>query len=356
MPQDSYPTIQLNDSTIIAYDPDLVPGGFDTLSLEAQKLYIRNAVETHIRNRETEQEASPGDIFGPFVFVLLFALVILWIAKKIRDNPRVYDTVVKMDGGPNPEFGLGWRQKNTDDQSNPEYLTCPGKALLFMPEEYATILAKYSPYYKLLTPPEKEKFITRLMQFISKKTFFIHAKEGYREMPVLTSACAIQLSFGLEKFEMPAYPHIHIYPEEFLRTNPDICFLQGSVSGYSIYLSWKHLLQGDHHSDGQHVGLHEMAHAYHCQNFEKRVDFDDGFIKNFDQFYAISQIIFDEKVKNGSKLYSVYALKNFQEFWAETIEIYFEKPHQLQKMFPELYSSVSLLLNQDHASRVALTI
>ena len=112
MPQDPNPTIQLNDSTVISYDPALVPDGFDTLSAEAKKLYIKNAIQTHMRNRETEQEATPAEILTPLVFVLLFAIFILWLAKKIRQNPKVYDTIAKMDGKPNPEFGQGWRKEN----------------------------------------------------------------------------------------------------------------------------------------------------------------------------------------------------------------------------------------------------
>ena len=348
MPQDPHPTIQLNDGTIISYDPALVPEGFDTLSTEAKKLYIEDVIGAQIQTLAPQEEATAGDIAAPLIFVFLFAIIILWIAKKIRQNPKVYDTLVKMDGKPNPEFGEGWRQHN---QTKPEYLTCPGDELLFTHAEYTKILSKYSPFFKLLKPPEKEKFIARLMQFIKMKTFFIHATEGFKEMPVLSSACAVQLSFGLDKFAMPAYPHIHIYPQEFLRTNPDICFLEGSVSGHSIYLSWKHVLHGDHHADGQHVGLHEMAHAYHCQNFEKRVDMDKHFSTHFESFYNLSKVIFEEKVKKGSKLYSAYALKSFQEFWAETIEIYFEKPQELRNKFPELYQSICFLLNQDHAER-----
>ena len=42
-----------------------------------------------------------------------------------------------------------------------------------------------------------------------------------------------------------------------------------------------------------------------------------------------------------------YAIKDFQEFWAESIEIYFKSPDRLQLHYPELYKALCGLLNQD---------
>ena len=43
-------------------------------------------------------------------------------------------------------------------------------------------------------------------------------------MPVLISAAAIQLTFGLKKYLLPNFKFIHIYPKEFLRVQPTICY------------------------------------------------------------------------------------------------------------------------------------
>ena len=53
----------------------------------------------------------------------------------------------------------------------------------------------------------------------------------------------------------------------------------------------------------------------------------------------------------GNDLYSDYALKNSQEFWAESIEIFFEKPSQLNNIYPELYKSLKIVLRQDPLSK-----
>jgi hypothetical protein len=46
-------------------------------------------------------------------------------------------------------------------------------------------------------------------------------------------------------------------------------------------------------------------------------------------------------------LYSRYAMQDFQEFWAESVEIFFEKPLDLFKKYPNLYYAMRNILNQD---------
>ena len=50
---------------------------------------------------------------------------------------------------------------------------------------------------------------------------------------------------------------------------------------------------------------------------------------------------------NYNDLYSDYALRNFQEFWAESVEIFFEKPVEMESHYPQLYQTMKGLLNQD---------
>ena len=119
-----------------------------------------------------------------------------------------------------------------------------GDELHFRNDELIAILNKRFAYFTTLTPLLQTRFLQRLKQFISNKTFKIHGKDAYKEMPVLFSAAAIQLTFGLEKFLLPHFEFIHFYPEAFMRIEPTICFLEGNVSGHAINLSWKHFLAG----------------------------------------------------------------------------------------------------------------
>jgi Mlc titration factor MtfA (ptsG expression regulator) len=176
-------------------------------------------------------------------------------------------------------------------------------------------------------------------------------------MPVLISAAAIQLTFGLQKYLLPNFEFIHVYPKEFIRIQDTICYLEGNVSGHAINLSWKHFLDGYANSnDGQNVGLHELAHALYYQTFIVEENVDGNFRDTFDHFNNFGNKVFDQELQPGNDLYTDYALKNFQEFWAESAEIFFEKPAAMKAAYPQLYDAVKSLLNQDPYNKIALTI
>jgi MtfA peptidase len=228
-----------------------------------------------------------------------------------------------------------------------------GDQLEFSNEDIISILNRHSIFYSGLNDADKKKFIKRAVSFIEDKIFKIHDKSGFREMPVLISSTAIQLSFGLEKYLLPHFRYIHIHPEEFLGIHPTMRFLEGNVSGNCINISWKYFLQGfQFPQDGKNVGLHEMAHAYYYQNFGPCEIEDRYFVKTFDKFNECGNSIFTNIQNSEMCLYSNYAKKNFQEFWAESIELFFEKPMELRTAYPVLYGSISDLLKQDPLKKI----
>lgn len=57
--------------------------------------------------------------------------------------------------------------------------------------------------------------------------------------------------------------------------------------------------------------------------------------------------VFQLEKAPGNDFYSAYALTNFQEFWAESVELFFERSAQLQTAYPDLYKTIAAILNQD---------
>jgi MtfA peptidase len=210
------------------------------------------------------------------------------------------------------------------------------------------VLYKHFSYFNNLSAGDQAFFLRRLKKFMSAKKFVIHNKNGFREMPILLSATAIKLSFGLQQYLLPHYTHIHIFPAEFIGVYPSLRVLTGNVSGNKIHISWKHFLEGyQFPEDGQNVGLHEMAHAYYYQNFETGEDIDGEFVSRFDLFDLTGNMILEKEKKNSSAFYSAYGLTNFQEFWAESVELFFERSQQFKNTYGELYYIMVNLLNQD---------
>jgi MtfA peptidase len=213
-------------------------------------------------------------------------------------------------------------------------------------EELHEKLTKHFPYYSLLTNAEKERFISRTLQFIAQKTFIIYANVIYHEMLILTSATAVQLTFGLKNYLLPSYTTIKIFPEEFVGLNP-LRVLAGNVSGSVITIAWNHLLEGAKNpSDGKNLGLHEMSHAlsmemmvHQKRKFKSWESSMDAVRDHFPYFIGIK--------KETTELYNENAKRNEEEFFAESIELFFEKPDALAKQFPTVYQILCSILNQN---------
>lgn len=239
----------------------------------------------------------------------------------------------------------------TDASVNqPDFLIYRGSELHFSTGVLTTVLDRHFPYFNTLATADREKFLYRLKKFMDIKIFIIHDQSGFREMPILISATAIMLSFGLNSYLLPHFKFIHIFPAEFIGVNPFLRVLAGNVSGSSIRISWKHFLEGyQFPNDGKNVGLHEMAHAYYFQNFETNKNPDENFVTHFPAFNSFGNKVFQQERSPGNGFYSEYAIKNFQEFWAESVELFFERPLPLKAIYPDLYKIMAAILNQDPA-------
>ncbi len=304
----------------------------DIAALQRSAYTIRMESEADFK-KKSDEYASWAPLYTVGMLVIIWLLVRL-----IHGKSENYVTLGSISNGTGEE----------SEPTQPSYHSYEGKELGFKREEIIAILNKRFPYYQALNAFDKDKFIHRLTRFTAAKTFRIHTDEGFKEMPILISASAIQLSLGLENYMLPGFHCINIFPQEFIGVHPTIRFLEGNVSDSCINISWKHFLNGyASPADGQNVGLHEMAHAYYYQNFETRSNNDPCFIDAFPSFHDHGNKAFEMEQQPGNDLYSSYALTNFHEFWAESVEIFFERPVELKNKYPQLYTTISGLLNQE---------
>jgi Mlc titration factor MtfA (ptsG expression regulator) len=272
-------------------------------------------------------------------FVILLALIIFMI---LRSKSRV-----KLSSSDESVTELQYNKEAAENIHLSSPLVYYGETLDFSDEVLRKVLIKHFSYFARLLPPDQDKFLSRLKKYIKTKIYIIHDVKGYREMPILISAASIQLTFGLSKYLMPHFNIIQIYPQEFIALEP-MRILIGNVSGNTINIAWKQFLEGyKNRFDSSNVGLHEMAHALYYQNFETEEYIDKSFKDSFHLFTALGDKIYAKERQRNIGLYSDYAMKNFQEFWAESIELFFENPQRLNSHYPELYHILCDLLCQD---------
>lgn len=213
--------------------------------------------------------------------------------------------------------------------------------------QYHQILVEKNPYYRKLPESLRKIFLFRLTRFMNGKKFSFVDMPPSEEAIILISAVAVQISFGIEEFEMHFFRDIFVMRTNYhfgLSSQP----YEGHVNRRGIYLSWNNFEKSfTDYTDGNNLGLHEMAHALTYVNFTAGVGIDNHFKKRFKHFSKVGKRIFFD-MQNGSKnMLGDYAATNYHEFWAVSIENFFERPEMLKNELPDLYNELVLLLKQD---------
>jgi hypothetical protein len=213
--------------------------------------------------------------------------------------------------------------------------------------DFETLLCRNNPYFKSLGKAGRERFLRRVLLFMELKKFEYIDLEPEEIMPLLVSAAAVQLTFGLENFLLDYFHTIYILKDKYRYGVYNMPF-EGHVSEEGIYLSWNHFIREyTDYSDGQNVGLHEMAHALTYVNFTVQNGRDNSFYHHFSDFSLVARPIFERMQAGETNVLNSYAATNYQEFWAVCIETFFERSNSLKRQLPELYFALCSLLNQD---------
>lgn len=202
-------------------------------------------------------------------------------------------------------------------------------------------------YFQRLDDAGRARFLKRLLRFISEKEF--RAMSGMmltEEMVVLISASAIQLTFGLDDYLLEHFTSIFIYPREFYsRINKT--YNKGETNaGGAIALSWKDFREGyaDEHNN-LNLGLHEMAHALRFN--ELHDDFDSLFAAYMSKWRMMADGEFEKLKAKQPSFFRAYGGSNISEFFSVCVEYFFESPKEFKEHLPDLYRSMTTLLNQD---------
>ena len=217
---------------------------------------------------------------------------------------------------------------------------------------YESLVSRNLRFYHCLDAAQQEEFLFRTFQFHQSKKFHYVGINARPEMPVLISAVATQLTLGLSTYLMKYFRNIYVLEHDYHYGYYSLPFM-GHVDQSGIYLSWENFLQGiSDNTDCSNVGLHEMAHALTYVNFITRSEEDPHFCRDFKNFSRVARPIFQEMQKGRKTILGEYAATNYHEFWAVSVELFFENPYGVKHQLPELYEAMARLLNQDPIAQV----
>lgn len=204
-------------------------------------------------------------------------------------------------------------------------------------------------YYKNLNPGLKQRFIQRISNFISQKKFV--ARQGLEMSPkvrIIVSACAIQVTFGLDSYLLDNFEYIVVYPDIYESPMTKKMHKgETNLNGF-ICLSWKHILEGiENPNDNYNLGIHEWTHAlrFNGINFQETDYFFDGYINK----WVAAAMTEYNKLRVGVKksIFRRYGATNIHEFLSVCTEHFFESPDEFKKEAPEFFDEMCILLNQE---------
>ncbi|MGZ3883802.1 MAG: zinc-dependent peptidase [Bacteroidia bacterium] len=207
-------------------------------------------------------------------------------------------------------------------------------------------------YYRKLQEQGRERFAGRVQRFMEKKSF--SGRQGLvvtDEMKVLISAAAVQVTFGLDTWDLSYFNEILIYPTEYQNPKTGNYHKGETNLGGFMCFSWKHFLEGNaSDSDKINLGLHEFAHALRF-NGVRGNDSDYFFENYFPRWIACASVEFSRLRSNQVSIFRKYGGVNINEFFSVVVETFFEAPQVFAEHFPELYLQTSVLLNQTFSAQ-----
>ena len=219
-----------------------------------------------------------------------------------------------------------------------------------LPAPYTSAIEKYNSFYQKLPDASQKIFLRKVKYFLRTKEFIPRQMPHVTtEMKALISSAAVQITFGFPRVSLMYFKRILVYPDEYYSIiNKQ--YHKGEVNPRlkAIVVSWKAFVAGyADPDDGINLGLHEMAHALKLENMIRNDEFGFFGKNDFQKWQSLAR---DEinNIRSGKEtIFREYAGTDEDEFFATSIELYFELPGKLNRYNPELYRTLSKLLRQD---------
>ncbi|MCX6311359.1 MAG: zinc-dependent peptidase [Bacteroidetes bacterium] len=215
---------------------------------------------------------------------------------------------------------------------------------------------KAFPYYQRLPQNGKEEFITRCLNFIN--TFTIEGEDDYDPnfaAKIHVAAAATELTFGISDFPFTNFNSVLLYPGIFKMSENGPLMKGATTPNGTIRISIKDFDEGYAQPTNKlNVGLHEFGHALFMEFLKKVKNEDDDSMSNVVYPYlAEADHILNGGKHNGDFL-RAYAFTNRQEFFAVSVEHFFEAPYEFKEKLPVLYKVMVALLNQDPTNQMKI--
>lgn len=239
------------------------------------------------------------------------------------------------------------------------------------PSEWREMLVTRMPYYRRLPAADQRELEGHIQVLIREKYFEGCAGQKITdEVKVLIAAQASLLLLHRDTDYFPWMRTILVYPNSFVGNAKSVgpagvvtegpSWRQGESwytpgSGGPVVLSWSDTLAGAANPhDGQNLVLHEFAH---------QLDADSGAVEGVPGIVNTGDIarwksilgraqreLAQDNWSGRPTVINPYGLQSPAEFFAVSVEAFFERPHEMKTRHAELYSLLGSYFLQDPAA------
>ena len=240
------------------------------------------------------------------------------------------------------------------------------------PESWNAILERNVAHWKLLDDAERAQLRSLVQVFVAEKQWEgCGGLELTDEIRITISGLACLLVLSLDHVLYSNVKTILVYPSTVMAPGRQSALSSGitiqgpviPIYGQSIVrgpvvLVWDAVLRGAIHPErGHNVAYHEFAH---------KLDMLDGCVDGtppladhvqYERWVKVCTREYDElrrRTAKGQRTFlDAYGSTNPGEFFAVVTEYFFDKPLQMKRHHPELYSLLHEFYRQDPAGRQA---
>ncbi len=223
-----------------------------------------------------------------------------------------------------------------------------------VPESWQAMAAQELFFYRNYSPELQSRFWFMLNVFAREKHFFgaggLEIRDEHR---VVISGCAVRLVLFLGISAYDRLTEIVVYPRAFRRPQEKEIYLGEAHHWGTVVLSWPAVLEGLRRPcDGHDTALHEFAHVLDRASGE----FDGTPVlrsrADYLRWGEVFSAAFQRLRQGGWKERSVlreYGAENEAEFFAVSVEAFFERPGLMRRMLPEMYQELRRYFGFDPA-------
>ena len=214
--------------------------------------------------------------------------------------------------------------------------------------ETLQLLKDVDPWHEQMPPSQKRKFKIRFNDFLRTTKFVF--KEGIppEKQPFIKkiiASGAARLSYRLSRKAFDQYNRLIIYAQSYYSTI-NHTYHKGEVNpgvGFVVF-SYDAIMDGYARKEGTNLVYHEL-HALWLEHklFPYNVFNDNAFVA----FEEKAEKELRQSQETNEHFFRQYAFTNLAEFFAVSVENFFERPKEFKSALPDLYSSLSKLFKQD---------